>query len=840
VSVVTNIQEMSKAVEELTQKVNTLNAAVSTVGTTASSSLGAVQSGLMSQGGDRHLGSTSTNMMQGSLASMPVTPGVSSMGSTNATSSTSTTLGGTSTPIAPAPTTMNNGGGNKLTNALASVGAIDPSKLGQGAGAMQLGIGVAQMALAPVAGAYAAAMPTAQIIDSATSYFQAANRGNGISRSSLEQATFSAMNGGMTSVGSPAIVSNILANSGFMPGSQQYTSAAMQTALAAKNYGMDNAAAANSITSMSGKDIANNLFNIGINTLDAQGNQLSMADISKNLMQQLYGGTPTTKQLNTSIQTTSLQGQLAGFGITDPNTQNLMISNMMDWTKGKNPNTLTNSANNANPTNSIMAMNQSQTGILQGSEANALSGLETAAKYVKAFNDTMGPIIESMAKYKAIIEGGLSTNAGQGVKAAASTFMSGISNVVGGLSNMIMAGAKVLGGGTPGFGAAIGGGTPGFGAPISTPTANTTLSGVSSVAIGGVSAQYGATDSSGIWSSTGNEHKGIDTAVPSGTPVHATKDGIVSAKILSADYGQAVMIDHKDGWASIYAHLSSKEVSMGTQVRAGQEIGKSGQSGNATGPSLHYEVWHGNNNPVDPALLKGAGDPINLSSLASVKGTSATQTSLGERAVNPNAGTAGDQEFAKALLTKAGISITESNVTALTTWMHWEGGTKNNAYNPLNTTYGMPGATNFNKEGVKSYTTLTQGVDATYATLTGKSADSRGYTKILEDLKNNASLDTVVNDVNRSSWGTRIKGTKGHKGGGTPGLGATISGTSSSSGMTLQDLKLPIEVSHGDTTNNVTINLHIAEASNGEAQLFAKKVKEILANDHSVLAIGKS
>jgi murein DD-endopeptidase MepM/ murein hydrolase activator NlpD len=817
---------MSKAVDELTQKVNTLNAAVATVGTTASSSLGAVQSGIMSQGGDRHLGSTSTNMMQGSLASMPVIPGVSSMGSMDATSSTSTNLGGTAAPISSAPTTMNSGGGNKLTNALASVGSIDPSTLGKGAGFLQAGIGVAQMALAPVAGAYAAAMPTAQIVDSATSYFQSTNRANGISRSAVESATFSAMNGGMTSVGSPAIVSNILANSGFMPGSQQYTSAVSQVALAAKNYGMENSAAANSISSVSNKDIANNLFNLGINTLDAKGNQLSIADISKNLMQQLYGGTPTTEQLNRSIQYGSLQGQLAGFNITDPNTQGLFINNMMDWAKGNNPNTLTNSANNANPTNSIMAMNQSQTGILQGSEANALSGLSTAADLVKKFNDTMGPIIESMAKYKAIIEGGLSTNAGQGVKAAASTFMSGVSNVVGGISNMVMAGAKFLGGGTPGFGA-----------PISTGYASTTLSGAASTSSGIISAQYGATDSSGIWSSTGNKHQGIDLVVPSGTPVHATKDGIVSAKILSADYGQAVMIDHKDGWSSIYAHLSSKEVNMGAQVTAGQEIGKSGQSGNVTGPSLHYEVWHGDSNPVDPALLKGAGQPIDQSSLAGFGGLLSDKQSSGEKAINPNAGTAGDQEFAKALLTKAGISITDSNVSALTTWMHWEGGTQNNAYNPLNTTYDMPGATNFNKVGVKSYLSLTQGVDATYATLTGQSADARGYTKILEDLKNNASLNTVASDVNNSSWGTHIKGVKG---GGTPGLGASISVTKSRSGMPLQESNLPVETHRGDTTNNVTINVHISEASDNEAQLFAKKVKDILANDHSVLAIGKS
>jgi murein DD-endopeptidase MepM/ murein hydrolase activator NlpD len=812
---------MSEAVDALTQKVNTLNAAVSSTATTAQSAFGSVLNGVAAQGGQLQLGSTNTNMMSGSLAPFSTqTPTPTSMGGSAGGGTAGMSGAGAPPPPPPSGPAAGaaGGGGNRMTGALAKVGGIDPSTMAQGAGIMQGVIGVAQMALAPVAGAYAAAMPTGQIVDSATSYYQAALRAPGISRSALESSTLAAMSGGITSVGSPAIVSNILANSGFMPGTSQYTQAAQQTALAAQNYGMDNATAANSITSFSNMSIANNLFNQGISTLDANGNALSPGDITKQLMARFYpnGGNPT--QLNRSIQYGSFQNQLAGFGITDPNTQQLITGNAMTIASGGNPNAVQNNAGNANPLNSIFTMNQSQTGILQGSEANALSGLQTAAQYVKAFNDTMGPIIESMARYRAILEGGLSTNAGQGVKAGVSTFFSGVKNVIGGVAQFFM-GKAAGGGGTPGYGASIagpkGGGTPGFGGLFGGPKGGGTpsLNGMSSTANPMISAPYGATDSSGIWSSTSDQHQGVDFAVPSGTPVRATKDGIVSGKVLSADYGQAILLEHKDGWSSIYAHLSNKEVSIGSQVLAGDEIGKSGVSGNTTGPSLHYEVWKGDNNPVDPASLPGAfSSPISSGSLADVSSTA------GPKAVNPNAGTAGDQQFAKALLDKAGIKPTDTNITALTTWMHWEGGTKNNAFNPLNTTYDIPGAGNFNKEGVKTYGSLQQGVDATYGTLTGQSADKRGYTAILNDLKNSASLDQVVSDINHSSWGTHIKG------GGTPGAGTTISGGSSG----------------GGTINNVSINLSIAHASDSEAHLFAKKVKEILANDHNVLAIGSS
>lgn len=826
-SVVDNIQAMSSAVDALTQKVNALHASVSQVGTAAQSAFGSVMNGVSAPGGQLQLGQGSASVMPTSMGhvttqvSSPTGMSGASTGAINGgVSGGGTNAGGTGGGYVSAgnkgvDTSASGSGGNIIDRALARVTAPDPSGMGNnttGIGQMVMGIG--QMALAPVAGAYAGAMSTAAIVDSATSYYQSTLRSGGMSRSAVENATFSAMRGGMTSVGSPAIVSNILANSGYMPGTTDYNNAARQTALAAQNYGMENSAAANAITGLSNFNTANTLFSMGISTIDNNGNQMSPGDITKQVLQRLYPQGYDSKTLNQSLKTGSLQNQLALMGLGDANspTQNLILGNAFTLANGGNPNAVQNNSNNANPQQSIFNMNQSQTGILQGSEANALSGLQLAAQYVKGFNDTMGPLLQDMAKYKAAFEGAMSTNAGQGTMAFAKNFLGGLKNLFsGGMSALqSAAGAAAAGGGTPGYGGSFGGRGGGSSGLMSS------FGSMSSTANPTISATYGETDPSGIWSSTGNQHQGVDYAVPTGTPVRATLDGIVSGKVLSADYGQAVLLEHPGGYSSIYAHLSNKEVSIGAQVKAGDEIGKSGSSGNVTGPSLHYEVWKGENNPVDPATLPGAfNSPINIGSLADIPNTPGKP---GARAVNPNAGTAGDQEFAKALLSKAGINATDANITALTTWMHWEGGTKNNAFNPLNTTLDMQGATNFNSVGVKSYSSLQQGVDATYETLTGANATQRGYTQILADLKGNAPLNQVVSDINHSSWGTKIRG------GGTPGAGG---GPVSSSGG-------------GGTINNVVINVGVANASDTEAQLFAKKVKAYLENDSGVATLGSS
>jgi len=97
-------------------------------------------------------------------------------------------------------------------------------------------------------------------------------------------------------------------------------------------------------------------------------------------------------------------------------------------------------------------------------------------------------------------------------------------------------------------------------------------------------------------------HAGIDFARPSGTPIHAVKDGIiVGAGWNYSGYGISVMVKHSDGYLTHYAHMSRKAVHAGQRVKAGQLLGYEGSTGDSTGPHLHFEVHKGMWNQVNPA-----------------------------------------------------------------------------------------------------------------------------------------------------------------------------------------------------------------------------------------------
>ncbi|SFC81973.1 M23 family metallopeptidase [Streptomyces aidingensis] len=90
-------------------------------------------------------------------------------------------------------------------------------------------------------------------------------------------------------------------------------------------------------------------------------------------------------------------------------------------------------------------------------------------------------------------------------------------------------------------------------------------------------------------------HSGQDFAVPTGTPVKAVHGGtVVKAGGNGAGdgsaYGNAIVVKHASGTYSQYAHLSSVKVSVGQEVETGDTIGMSGNTGNSTGPHLHFEI----------------------------------------------------------------------------------------------------------------------------------------------------------------------------------------------------------------------------------------------------------
>ncbi len=101
---------------------------------------------------------------------------------------------------------------------------------------------------------------------------------------------------------------------------------------------------------------------------------------------------------------------------------------------------------------------------------------------------------------------------------------------------------------------------------------------------------YGGTLSSGFGARWGTVHKGVDWAVPVGTTVYASSGGTVTRSGWSSSYGYCIYIQHPDGKETRYAHCSKLLASVGDTVVQGQAIALSGNTGDSTGPHLHFEI----------------------------------------------------------------------------------------------------------------------------------------------------------------------------------------------------------------------------------------------------------
>lgn len=86
-------------------------------------------------------------------------------------------------------------------------------------------------------------------------------------------------------------------------------------------------------------------------------------------------------------------------------------------------------------------------------------------------------------------------------------------------------------------------------------------------------------------------HYGLDIAADEGAPIAAFAAGTVRETGDSSSYGRYLVIDHADGFATLYAHCSRIDVQAGAPVGCGDTVAAVGQTGNATGPHLHLELW---------------------------------------------------------------------------------------------------------------------------------------------------------------------------------------------------------------------------------------------------------
>ncbi len=100
---------------------------------------------------------------------------------------------------------------------------------------------------------------------------------------------------------------------------------------------------------------------------------------------------------------------------------------------------------------------------------------------------------------------------------------------------------------------------------------------------------------------TGNYsfHNGVDLAAAQGTPIYATKSGTVTTATYNYAFGYYVVVNHLDGFSSLYGHMTHYTVSEGDYVTRGEIIGYVGSTGYSTGPHLHFTIYY-NGSTVNP------------------------------------------------------------------------------------------------------------------------------------------------------------------------------------------------------------------------------------------------
>lgn len=104
-------------------------------------------------------------------------------------------------------------------------------------------------------------------------------------------------------------------------------------------------------------------------------------------------------------------------------------------------------------------------------------------------------------------------------------------------------------------------------------------------------------------------HRGIDIAVPVGTPVRATRGGRVVFAGVHGGHGATVIVEHDNGNRTLYGHNSALTVHMGERVESNTIIALSGNTGRSTGPHIHYEVLPNGRPFVEVAQVEETAEP---------------------------------------------------------------------------------------------------------------------------------------------------------------------------------------------------------------------------------------
>lgn len=506
----------------------------------------------------------------------------------------------------------------------------DGASFGAGGGGGQAMAGVSGVigGLGTAVGGVAKAMPgTQNVIDYSRGYYGASLYSGGANRKLMQQATFSGMSQGMTSVGADARVAAQLTGAG-MNFSNVAGSTYMQTVQTAGNISrylnMDvekSAAAVEGLTNAGGA--SNLLQRFGIFTSDlATGKEKTMTQIFGELRSRLALGDTTVEGTMDSLRKGALGETIRQSGLSQ-DQQALFSQYMLDSAAGKSTDWLNDKTlGSDNPLSSTYALNASETKQYGKAEDSYIQGIKDMVPTISALNDAFGDLASQVGNVKTAFETFTGSNAGSGVVDVAK----GLGQMFGGFFNLGTA-LKGVGGSKYGAssmnsvstGGGIGGALSGTGGDSS----SSAQSGGNSV---GKSSQSftSPTKAARVTARLGQKgqywdkevgHRGTDFAAAQGTPILSIGDGVVESTKSGGELGNQIYIRHTNGFVSHYCHLSTMRVTKGA-VTKGQEIAAAGNTGtNSHGAHLHFVLYSPGGGSVDPfnyipglSDASGAGD----------------------------------------------------------------------------------------------------------------------------------------------------------------------------------------------------------------------------------------
>jgi murein DD-endopeptidase MepM/ murein hydrolase activator NlpD len=543
------------------------------------------------------------------------------------------------------------------SNALSSsLGAF--SNIGGGPVSNIIG-GVVEAAAGVAVGASMAMPDVASVINMQQGYYQTGLKTPGVSRTTIGNAMFSAMAGGITSPGSPAQVASAMSQMGINFSTDKNSTWMQMTrnvANSAKYLGQDNMTAMQAITGLTSGSMSGNLAStMGIYTSDMSGNTRSESQIFQDIWAQLTAGQPkaNVQDVMDSFYKGNLGADLTNLGFSDAQKQRFLQfaiqkagGNTMDLSSNKTTSKLMSEQGkqgNTNPILSTLKINTTQTDQMQAASGVYEKGQSDTAKLVADLNQPVKDLISNFGELNANLQTFLGTNVGKGAATAATSVVSGAAKTVSGIIDAVTQALEKalpmlipMGGSSKGnsLGMLTPGGVGGVSNGISSGYTgdawhvNAPGSGLSSTHIpanGRITATLH--EKGPMWGPNG--HNGTDFGVGDRSPVYAAADGKVVTDAVShaADggYGHYVMLDHGGGYKTLYAHLdpSSADVHPGDVVKAGQVIGKSGHTGHVTGPHLHFEVQKdGQSVPIEGFL----GGAVGIKSQKKKKGKGTTSS----------------------------------------------------------------------------------------------------------------------------------------------------------------------------------------------------------------------